>query len=184
MLQGPQLRVCSQCCFCPVWASGGLCHGLIPALTTSQSYTHYKVLMDVDARDQHSPGYSRAAIKLFLWQWTLPYSTSRLNLPGPHIHIWAHSKSPCVTHWDSVFPHLYPLQALCKDSLLQFPFGQCPGLGESSAEWFCAGRSPWLSSPPWEPATGLSFPGKSLVSEVPFPLGSFSIGENCIGKNI
>lgn len=46
------------------------------------------------------------------------------------------------------------------------------------------GRSPRLSSLPWEPATGLSFPGKSLVSEVPRPPGSFSIGENCIGKNI
>lgn len=89
------------------------------------------------------------------WQWILPYSTSRLNLPDAHVHIWAHSKSPRVTHQDSVFPHLYPLRALCKDSLLQFHFGQCPGLGESSAEWFCAGRSPQLSSLPWEPATGL-----------------------------
>lgn len=37
--------------------------------------------------------------------------------------------------------------------------------------------------PSREPAPGLSFPDKSLVSEVLFPQGSFSKGENCIGKN-
>lgn len=40
LLQEPQLSICSQCCFCPVWAHCGLCHGLFPALTAGQSYTH------------------------------------------------------------------------------------------------------------------------------------------------
>ena len=67
-----------------------------------------------------------------------------------------------------------------------FHFGHCPGLGESSTVWFCAGRSPQLTLPELL-SLGTDnraiFPSQEPCLRGTLSLGSFSIGENCVGKN-
>lgn len=59
----------------------------------------------------------------------LLYSTSRLNLPDAHAHIWAHSKSPHVTLQGQCVPTPVPTTGLVQGLTSAIPLWPVPRAG-------------------------------------------------------